>query len=42
MSELVDQQPAQTFVVRPGRETAADGRGYWRGRVEHVASQQVG
>ncbi len=31
-----------TFIVRLWRESRADGRRYWRGRVEHVASQEVG
>jgi len=31
-----------TFIVRLWRESRADGRRYWRGRVEHVASQEIG
>jgi len=31
-----------TFIVRLWRESRADGRRTWRGRVEHVASQEVG
>ncbi len=30
-----------TFVVRLWREHRADGQQFWRGRVEHVASQEV-
>ena len=30
-----------TFVVRLWRETDAGGHARWRGRVEHVASQEV-
>lgn len=42
MSESADIHECLTFVVRLWRETDTDGHGHWRGRVEHVASQEVG
>jgi hypothetical protein len=42
VSEPADQYGTLTFVVRLWRETDACGHGHWRGRVEHVASQEVG
>jgi hypothetical protein len=31
-----------TFVVRLWHEVDSEGHGHWRGRVENVASQEVG
>ena len=42
MSECVDAHETLTFVVRLWREGNASGQDHWRGRVEHVASQEVG
>jgi hypothetical protein len=42
MSGSVDPDGTLIFVVRLWHETDASGRRYWRGRVEHVASQEVG
>ena len=42
MSHLEETHETLTFVVRLWRETDAKGHGHWRGRVEHVASQEVG
>ena len=42
MSEPADQHQTLTFVVRLWSETDAAGPRRWRGRVEHVASQEVG
>jgi hypothetical protein len=42
MSVSLDAQEILTFVVRLWRETDAGGHDHWRGRVEHVASQEVG
>jgi hypothetical protein len=42
VSEPTDQHQTLTFVVRLWRETDARSHGHWRGRVEHVASQEVG
>ena len=42
MSDSVDSHETLTFVVRLWRETDAEGHARWRGRVEHVASQEVG
>jgi hypothetical protein len=42
VSDSADSHETLTFVVRLWRETGANGRGCWRGRVEHVASQEVG
>ncbi len=42
VSEAVDRRDILTFVVRLWRETTASGPDHWRGRVEHVASQEVG
>ena len=42
MSDSAGAHEALTFVVRLWRETSANGRDRWRGRVEHVASQEVG
>jgi|GEM_PF-1308826 len=33
---------AMTFVVRLWRETDAAGHAHWRGRVEHVGTEEVG
>lgn len=41
MSDSADSHETLTFVVRLWRETDAEGRVHWRGRVEHVASQEV-
>jgi len=41
MSDCADLHETLTFVVRLWRETNADGRDRWRGRVEHVTSQEV-
>ncbi len=41
MSELVDGRQSLIFVVRLWREMDACGHSLWRGRVEHVASQEV-
>jgi hypothetical protein len=42
VSDSADSHETLTFVVRLWRETQADGHCHWRGRVEHVASQEVG
>jgi hypothetical protein len=42
MSEGADARGTLTFVVRLWRESNASGQDHWRGRVEHVGSQQVG
>jgi hypothetical protein len=42
VSGSADSHKTLTFVVRLWRETDTDSRGRWRGRVEHVASQEVG
>ena len=42
MSGSVDPGETLIFVVRLWRETDAKGHARWRGRVEHVASQEVG
>ena len=42
MSIYVNDHESMTFVVRLWRETGTDGHAHWRGRVEHVASQEVG
>ena len=42
MSDSAGSPNSLTFVVRLWRETDAEGHGHWRGRVEHVASQEVG
>lgn len=42
MSVSADSHETQTFVVRLWHETDAEGHSHWRGRVEHVASQEVG
>lgn len=41
MSECADARETLTFVVRLWRERNASGRDHWRGRVEHIASQEV-
>ena len=41
MSDCADVHETLTFVVRLWLEIDANGRDRWRGRVEHVASQQV-
>ena len=41
MSDSTDSHESLTFVVRLWRETDASGHDHWRGRVEHVASQEV-
>jgi hypothetical protein len=42
MSATVRSQETLTFIVRLWRETDPSGRERWRGRVEHVGSQEVG
>ena len=42
MSGPTDNHETLTFVVRLWRETDAGNHTHWRGRVEHVASQEVG
>jgi hypothetical protein len=45
MSDSTEAHETLTFVVRLWHETGAaraDGHTYWRGRVEHAASQEVG
>ena len=42
MSGARDAHETLIFVVRLWREVDADGHNRWRGRVEHVASQEVG
>jgi hypothetical protein len=42
MSDLADSHKTLTFVVRLWRETNTGDHSHWRGRVEHVASQEVG
>jgi hypothetical protein len=42
MSATVRSQETHTFIVRLWRETDPAGRERWRGRVEHVGSQEVG
>ena len=41
MSECADARQTLTFVVRLWRERNASGQDHWRGRVEHVTSQEV-
>jgi hypothetical protein len=42
MSDSANAHETLTFVVRLWRETDAEGHARWRGRVEHIASQEVG
>ena len=42
MSEPMHAQETLTFVVRLWRETSINGHDRWRGRVEQIASQEVG
>lgn len=42
MSHSEETHETLTFVVRLWRETGAEGHARWRGRGEHVASQEVG
>ena len=42
MSATVRSQETLTFIVRLWRETDPCGHTHWRGRVEHVGSQEVG
>jgi hypothetical protein len=42
MSDSDDPGESLVFVVRFWRETDTEGHTRWRGRVEHVASQEVG
>jgi hypothetical protein len=42
MPGSTDSHEILTFVVRLWREMDASGHDHWRGRVEHVASQEVG
>jgi hypothetical protein len=42
MQATASSQEALTFVVRLWREADAEGHDHWRGRVEHMASQEVG
>jgi len=41
VSKSAGDRQTLTFVVRMWRETNSSGHTHWRGRVEHVASQQV-
>jgi len=41
VSDSADARETMTFVIRLWRESNANGQDHWRGRVEHVASQQV-
>jgi hypothetical protein len=41
VSGPTDNHETLTFVVRLWRETDAEGFPHWRGRVEHVGSQEV-
>jgi hypothetical protein len=41
MSAIVRSQETLTFIVRLWRETDSSGHERWRGRVEHVGSQEV-
>jgi hypothetical protein len=42
MSGSADNHETPIFVVRLWREVDVNGHARWRGRVEHVASQEVG
>lgn len=42
MTDRADAHETLIFVVRLWREMDANGHNHWRGRVEHVASQEVG
>ncbi|MBN1660504.1 MAG: hypothetical protein JXA93_19060 [Anaerolineae bacterium] len=42
MCGSVDRDETLIFVVRLWREAGAGGDHRWRGRVEHVGSQEVG
>jgi hypothetical protein len=42
VSDSAEGYETLTFVVLLWHETDGDGRDHWRGRVEHVASQEVG
>jgi hypothetical protein len=42
MTDPEDTHETLTFVVRLWRETDTEGHARWRGRVEHIASQEVG
>jgi len=42
MSATVRSQETLTFIVRLWRETDPSGHTHWRGRVEHMGSQEVG
>ena len=42
MSDSADNHETLTFVVRLWREADVGGHDRWRGRVEHVGSQEVG
>jgi hypothetical protein len=42
LSHSEDNHETLTFVVRLWHETDTEGHARWRGRVEHVASQEVG
>jgi len=42
MSPTANPHETLTFVVRLWREPDGEGGARWRGRVEHVASQEVG
>jgi hypothetical protein len=41
VSDFAENYESLTFVVRLWHETDAEGHDRWRGRVEHVASQDV-
>ncbi len=42
MFDFAENHGSLTFIVRLWRETDAEGHDHWRGRVEQVASQEVG
>lgn len=42
MPAIASPHETLTFIVRLWREPDASGQARWRGRVEHVASQEVG
>ena len=42
MSAGTEPRESQIFLIRLWQEVDAEGHSHWRGRVEHVASQEVG
>jgi hypothetical protein len=40
--DCLENHGSLIFVVRLWHETDSEGQARWRGRVEHVASQEVG